>query len=149
MCHLSRVTSATYHQNCRFNGSNYELSSCQMLKHTHTTRNIFRSKHHTNRSDLTPQFHLLDSTMVYKNRDKRKQLHFVCHLSRVSSATYHQNCRYNGSNYELSSCQMLKHTHTTRNICRSKHHTNRSDLTPQFHLLDPTMVYKHRDCYVK
>ena len=23
----------------------------------------------------------------------------------------------------------------------SKHHTNRSDLTPQFHLLDPTMVY--------
>ena len=25
-----------------------------MLKHTHTTRNIFHSKHHTNRSDLTP-----------------------------------------------------------------------------------------------
>ena len=67
----------------------------------------------------------------------------------MSCATYHQNCRYNGSNYELSSCQMLKYTHTTRNIFRSKHHTNRSDLTPQFHLLDPTMVYKHRDCYVQ
>ena len=25
----------------------------------------------------------------------------------------------------------------------------RSDLTPQFHLLDPTMVYKHRDWYVQ
>ena len=31
------------------------------------------------------------------NLDKRKQLYFVCHLSRVSSATCHQNCRYNGS----------------------------------------------------
>ena len=68
---------------------------------------------------------------------------------RVSRATYHQNCRYNDSNYELSSVQMLKHTQTTRNIFRSKQHTNRSDLTPQFHLLDPTMVYKHRDCYLQ
>ena len=60
--------------------------------------------------------------------DKRKQLYFVCHLSRVSSATYHQNYRYSGSNYELSSVHMLKHTHTTINIFHSKHHTNRSDL---------------------
>ena len=29
--------------------------------------------------------------------DKRKQLYFVCHLSRVSSATYNQSCRYNRS----------------------------------------------------
>ena len=81
--------------------------------------------------------------------DKRKQLYFVCHLSRVSSATYHQNCRYSDSNYELPRFQMLKHTHTIRNIFHSKHHTNRSDLTPQFQLLDPTMVYKHRDFYVQ
>ena len=40
-------------------------------------------------------------------------------------------------------------THTTRNIFHSKHHTKRSDLTPQFHLLDPTIVDKHRNCYVQ
>ena len=33
-----------------------------MFKHTHLER------HYTNRSDHTPQFHLLDSTMVYKCR---------------------------------------------------------------------------------
>ena len=33
-----------------------------MFKHTHLER------HYTNRSDHTPQFHLLDSTMVYKRR---------------------------------------------------------------------------------
>ena len=33
-----------------------------MFKHTHLER------HYTNRSDHTPQFHLRDSTMVYKRR---------------------------------------------------------------------------------
>ena len=46
------MSSATYHQNYHYSGSNYELSSVLMLKHTHTTINIFHSKHHTNRSDL-------------------------------------------------------------------------------------------------
>ena len=50
------------------------------------------------------------------------------------------------TSYQVVKCRS---THTTRNIFRSKHHTNRSDLTPQFHLLDPTMVYEHRDCYVQ
>ncbi len=51
----------------------------------------------------------------------------------------------------ITSYQVFKcwSTHTTINIFHSKPHTNRSDLTPQFHLLDPTMVYKHRDCYVR
>ena len=40
--------------------------------------------------------------------DKRKQLYFVCHLSRVSSATYHKNCRYNRSTtFKLMSYEML------------------------------------------
>ena len=44
VCRVQHITKTTV-----YIGSNYELSSVQMLKHTHTTINIF---HHTNRSDL-------------------------------------------------------------------------------------------------
>ena len=37
-----------------------------------------------------------------------------------------------------------KFKHTRWNILHTKHYTNISDHTPQFHLLDSTMVYKHR-----
>ena len=68
--------------------------------------------------------------------DKRKQLHFVYHLSRVSSATYHQNCRYNGSttfkliSYKISISEIQdqqvvpRYSHTTRLSCGQAIHNH-------------------------
>ena len=61
--------------------------------------------------------------------DKRKQLYFVCHLSRVSSATYHQNSRYSGST-------TFKHMIYESSICETQGHRSWPD------------IHAPPDCYV-